>query len=161
MKEYKISDIENLEKYVYDTIAPQVKELKDDFEKMGFTIKCKLKNISQENDSLIQFTIRNGKDSFTFSLCFIAKGNNGGYFVSPIIKEGNILDDALLLIQQVKTTLLDRGFDKAKEIFDGMQKDCYKGNSTVYKILKGLKITGMILAVLALGALLALFIIVL
>ena len=155
MKEYKISDIENLENYVYETVEPSVKELKETFEKMGFILKSELVPISEQNDSLIRFTVRRGDDVFTFSICFIANGKEGGYYVSPLIREGDITNDVDLILQQVKATLLEKGFDEAKSIFDGMQKDAYKGNSVIYKTVKVLKFLGIAVAVLALGAIIA------
>ena len=156
MREYKISDIENLEQFVFDTIEPQVKEVKETFEKMGFIIKCELVNITADNDSLIRFIVRSGEETFSFSVCFIARGKEGGYYVSPLIKEGDITNDVALLLERVKTVLLEKGFDEAKEIFDGAQKDAYKENSVLYKTVKVLKFIGGTIAVLALGAIITL-----
>ena len=155
MREYKISDIENLEQFVYDTIEPQLKDIKETFEKMGFNLKCELVNISADNDSLIRFTVRCGEEKFSFSVCFIARGNDGGYFVSPLIKEGDITNDVTLILERVKAVLLEKGFDEAKRVFDGMQKDAYKENSAIFKTVKVLKFVGSAVAVLALGAIIA------
>jgi hypothetical protein len=155
MREYKISDIENLEQFVYDTIEPQIKEFKESFEKMGFNLKCELVNISSDNDSLIRFTVRGGEETFSFSVCYIARGNDGGYFVSPLIKEGDITNDVVLLLERVKAVLLEKGFNEARNVFGGMQKDAYKENSVIYKTVKVLKFLGVAVAVLALGAIIA------
>ena len=155
MKEYKISDIENLEQYVYESIDEKIREYKDTYERMGFILKSELVNISAENDSMIRFIVRSGDETFSFSICFIENGKEGGYYVSPLIKEGDVNADVELLLQQVKTVLLEKGFDDAKKVFDGMKKDAYKADNAIKKTVKVLRIIGGVLLVLALGAIIA------
>ena len=152
MKEFRISDIENLEQYVYETVEPQILQFKESFHRMGFVLKSELIPISDKNDSLIRFTVRSGDETFALSICFIANGENGGYYVSPLIKEGDITNDVVLLLEQLKSVLLEKGFEEAKQLFDGVQKDAYKQNSTVHKTLKVLKVIFFVSLVLVLGA---------
>ncbi len=154
MKEYKISDIYKLEQYVYEVVEPQIVEFKETFQKMGFSLKSELVPISENNDSLIRFIVRSGDEVFTFSLCFIANGRNGGYYVSPLIKEGSVANDVSLLLEQVKAILLEKGFDEAKEIYNGVQKDAYKQNNVVHKTVKILKFILGAAVVVAIGAIL-------
>ena len=152
MKEFRISDIENLEQYVYETVEPQILKFKESFHRMGFVLKSELVPISDKNDSLIRFTVRSGDETFALSICFIANGENGGYYVSPLIKEGDITNDVVLLLEQLKSVLLEKGFEEAKQLFEGVQKDAYKQNSTVHKTLKVLKVIFFVSLVLVLGA---------
>ena len=152
MKEFKISDVNNLEQYVYEIVEPKIKEYSDDFQRMGFSLKSELVPISEDNDSLIRIIVRSGSETFSISLCFIANGPNGGYYVSPLIKEGDVSGDVSLLVEQVKHVLLVKGFDEAKELYDGVQKDAYKQNNVVHKTVKVLKFVLGAALVLALGA---------
>lgn len=154
MKEFKISDIENLEQYVYETVEPKIVEFKENFQKMGFLLKSELIPLTESNDSLIRITVRSDDKSFAFDICYIANGKNGGYYVSPLIKEGDITNDVVLLIEQVKSVLLEKSFDEAKELFDGLKKDAYKQNSAVYTTLKVLKFVFFASLVLVFGAIL-------
>ena len=154
MKEYKISDINNLEQYVYELVEPKIKEFCDAYERMGFVLSSSLVPISDENDSLIRITIRAGEECFSINLCFIANGQNGGYYVSPLIKEGDVSNDVHLLLEQVKLVLLDKGFKETKELYDGVQKDAYKQNNVVHKTVKILKFIFGGAVVVAIGAIL-------
>lgn len=152
MKEYKISDIENLEKYVYEIIQPKINEYKETFKNMGITLKSELVPICQKNDSLIRITVKDGKDSFSISLCFIANGSSGGYYVSPLIKDGDVSSNVTLLLEQIKKVILEKGFLDAKQLFDGVQKDAYKQNNAVHKALKMFRFIFLASLVVVIGA---------
>ncbi|MBE5731968.1 MAG: hypothetical protein E7353_02930 [Clostridiales bacterium] len=154
MKEYKISDINNLEQYVYEAVEPKIKEFCDAYERMGFVLTSELVPISESNDSLVRITVRSGEEYFSINLCFIANGQNGGYYVSPLIKEGDVSNDVHLLLEQVKFVLLEKGFKETKELYDGVQKDAYKQNNVVHKTVKILKFILGGAVVVAIGAIL-------
>ncbi len=154
MKEYKISDINNLEQYVYEAVEPKIKEFSEVYQKMGFILTSALIPISENNDSLIRITVRLGDDTFSINICFIANGANGGYYISPLIKEGGVASDVNLLLEQIKFVLLEKGFKEAKELYDGVQKDAYKQNNVVHKTLKVLKFIFGITIIVAIVAIL-------